>query len=120
LTKNQINKIEEMQRTVKLYTCTVGEQYIGALFNGDLTGLTADEELRVEAEHGEDLVNAEEAFGDSLVVVEYFSKTSARFWARCEYSNVFGMCIEVDVLALVEIPNTEEHPADAYFGINSI
>ena len=108
-----------MQRAIRLYVRTIGEQFIGAVFTGDTSGLTADEEHRFEYEHHEDIIAGQDAYGDDLLAIEYFSKTSDRYWARCEISNTFGMCVEVEVFAFVEIHNPEEHPSDAHFGINS-
>ena len=88
-------------KAIYSHTTTMGEQFLGPIFNGDLECLSANEETLLEQEHHDNLVMLQEEHGDNFVSVEY--ECSERgFICPCELTRLLSQCAEVKVFAMVK------------------
>ena len=91
-----------MGQTAKhIDTITIGTQFIGAIFNGDLTGLDANEEYLITSELDFQRGEAEEQFGEDLTSVVFECTSSERYICKCDLVKLLSECVEVKVVALV-------------------
>lgn len=91
-----------MGQTAKhIDTITIGTQFLGAIFNGDLTGLTAHEEHLINSELDFQRGEAEEQFGEDLTSVVFECTSSERYICGCDLVKLLSECVEVKVVALV-------------------
>jgi len=112
-------------KAIKIHTMTVGQQFIPTIFNGDTSHLSPSEETQIEQEHHDNVLIAEEKFGDRFVSVEYECKSSERYICKCDITRLLSECVEVKVIAMVKEedgPSPEaygHHPEDTYFGVSN-
>jgi hypothetical protein len=90
--------MRDTKTTIEVYEFTVGAQFIGAIYYGDFTGLTDNEENQLN-----DFLKGYETDNTHWEVPE----DDGFEFARCEVSGQFGDCI---TLNLVRVGNTEESP----------
>jgi hypothetical protein len=89
-------------KAFKIDTMTIGQQFLGAIFNGDFEGLSGSEESQLEQEHHDYKVMADEMFGDKVVSVEYECRSSERYICRCDLTRLLSECVEVNVIAMLK------------------
>lgn len=91
-----------MGQTAKhIDTITIGTHFLGAIFNGDLTGLDANEEHLITSELDFQRGEAEEQFGEGLTSVVFECTSSERYICGCDLTKQLSECVEVKVVALV-------------------
>ena len=112
-------------KAIHTHTMTVGQQFLPTIFNGDTSHLSPSEETQIEQEHHDNVLTAEEKFGDRFVSVEYECKSSERYICKCDLTRLLSECVEVKVIAMVKEddgPSPEaygHHPEDTYFGVSN-
>jgi len=89
------------QKAKQIDTITLGTHFLGAIFNGDLTGLTANEEHLINSELDFQRGEAEEQFGEDLSAVTFECTSSERYICGCDLTKQWSECVEVKVVALV-------------------
>ena len=85
----------------ELYTMTLGQQFLPAIVNRDLSNLSASEEAQAEQEHHDNRVMAEEQFGNRVVAVIYEVIGEESHFAKCEWTRLGSDCFDVKVIAMV-------------------
>lgn len=88
-------------KAIYSHTTTIGEQFLGPIFNGDLEGLSGNEQMLLEQEHHDNLVMLQEEHGDNFVSVEYACDERG-FICPCELTRLLSQCAEVKVYAMVK------------------
>ena len=89
-------------KAIYIDTLTIGQQFLPAIFNGDLSDLSAAEETAIEREHHDYLSHAEEEYGEDCVSIEYECTSSERYICRCDLTRLLSECVEVKVYAMVK------------------
>lgn len=85
----------------ELYTMTLGQHFLPAIVNGDLSNLSASEEAQAEQEHHDNFLIAEDKFGTRVVAVNYEVIGEETHFAKCEWTRLMSDCFEVKVIAMV-------------------
>ena len=88
-------------KAIYSHTTTVGEQFLGPIFNGDLECLSGNEQMLLEQEHHDNMTMLQEEHGDNFVSVEYACKERG-FICPCELTRLLSQCAEVKVYAMVK------------------
>lgn len=80
---------------------TLGQHFLPAIVNGDLSNLSASEEAQAEQEHHDNFLIAEDKFGTRVVAVNYEVIGEETHFAKCEWTRLMSDCFEVKVIAMV-------------------
>lgn len=80
---------------------TCGQQFLPAIFNGDVECLSAHEEFLLEREIGWYNAQGEEDY-PNFVSIEFECTSSERYICGCDLTGQLSECVEVKVFVIVD------------------
>lgn len=97
--ESNINSI--IMKAIQIDTMTCGQQFLPAIFNGDVECLSAHEEFLLEREVKWYNMEGEEDY-PNFVSIEFECKSSERHICGCDLTGLLSECVEVKVFVMLD------------------